>query len=128
MFLTALWDNYAHLRFAFRDHAVCRSFFIPTKGLHSAFQKSEITRKVNENYNNISKRKIGCVYFSAQRGFLDVFEEAWSLLFTGQKIAVFKGHFLPAFHGGRNFNIRIAKIFWLLCGYRIFFRLCTTKK
>ena len=65
-----------------------------------------ITRRhINENYNNVSKAKIGCIYFSAQRGFLDVFEEAGSLLFTGQEITVFKGYFLLAFHGGRNFNI-----------------------
>ena len=38
---------------------------------------------MNDNYNNICKTKIGCVYFSTQRGFLDVFEEAGSLLFTG---------------------------------------------
>ena len=65
-----------------------------------------ITRRhINENYNNVSKAKIGCIYFSAQRGFLDVFEEAGGLLFTGQEITVFKGYFLLAFYGGRNFNI-----------------------
>ena len=83
---------------------------------------------MNDNYNNISKRKIECVYFSAQRGFLDVFEKTRSLLFAGQEIAIFKGYFLPAFHGRRNLNIRIAKILWLLCGYSIFFRFRTAKK
>ena len=83
---------------------------------------------MNENYNNGSKTKIGCIYFSAQRGFLDVFEEAGSLLFTGQEVAVFKGYFLPTFHGRENFNIRIARILWLLSRYSIFFRFRTAKK
>ena len=60
---------------------------------------------MNESYNNIGKTKIGSIYLSALRSVLDVFEEAGSLLYSGQEIAVFKDYFLPAFHGGRNFNI-----------------------
>ena len=83
---------------------------------------------MNENYNNVSKTEIGCSYFSAQRGFLDVFEKTGSLLFTGQETIVFEGHFLPSFHGGRNVNIRITKILWLLCRHSIFFCFRTAKK
>ena len=60
---------------------------------------------MNESYNNIGKTKIGSIYLSALRSVLDVFEEAGGLLFTGQEITVFKGYFLLAFYGGRNFNI-----------------------
>ena len=83
---------------------------------------------MNESYNNIGKTKIGRIYLSALRSVLDVFEEAGSLLYSEQEIAVFKDYFLPAFHGGRKFNVRIAKILWLFCRYSIFFRFCTAAK
>ena len=83
---------------------------------------------MNESYNNIGKTKIGSIYLSAQRGFLDVFEKTRSLLFAGQEIAIFKGYFLPAFHGGRIFNIGITKILWLCRKYFLIISIRTAAK